>query len=123
VYVLACEPKQDLIFTRRFRLTRREGFSQILKQRANSNLWFAIHSQPNMVGCARLGVSVSKRITPSAVGRNSVKRLIRECFRLQVRQGAGRDVVIRLRKPLDKQDRAKARAVLSDMIRFTLAVK
>lgn len=118
-----CEPKQVSVFSRRFRLTRREGFSRILKQRPNSNRWFAIYSHANAAGCARLGVSVSKRIIPSSVKRNGIKRLVRECFRRQDRQGAECDVVVRLRKPLDKQDKATAQAVLSDMLRSTLAAK
>ncbi len=71
----------------------------------------------------RLGVSVSKRIIPSAVGRNNIKRLIRECFRHHARQGAANDVVVRLRRPLTQQDRAAARSLLSEMLQFALVVK
>jgi len=63
-----------------------------------------------------LGISVSKRIVPSAVGRNSIKRLIRESFRLRENTGSACDVVIRLRKPLGKQDRSQARIVLVGML-------
>jgi ribonuclease P protein component len=63
-----------------------------------------------------LGVSVSKRIVPSAVKRNSIKRLIRESFRLRTKSEVGRDIVIRLRKPLGKQDRVLARDNLVEML-------
>lgn len=122
-FALVCEPKQTQKFSRRFRLTRRDGFTRILKQRAQSNLWFAIHSQSNSVGCARLGVTVSKRVVPKSVQRNSIKRMVRECFRKQDRQGVERDVVIRLRKPLLKKDRANAQAALCETLGLALALK
>jgi ribonuclease P protein component len=120
---LACKPKPYQIFPRRFRLTRRDGFSRILKQRSHSNLWFAIHSQPNKEGCARLGITISKRVVPTAAQRNSIKRLVRECFRHQNRQGIERDVVIRLRKPLCKQERVDAKAALFQTLSMALASK
>jgi ribonuclease P protein component len=63
-----------------------------------------------------LGVSVSKRIVHSAVKRNRIKRLIRESFRLRTKSEIARDIVIRLRKPLAKQDKTMARAVLAEML-------
>ena len=68
-------------------------------------------------------MSVSKRIIPAASQRNVAKRLIRECFRKCARQGIARDVVIRLRKPLHKQDLAEARATLGEMLKTVLAPK
>lgn len=122
-YVLACEASRISTFPRRFRLTRREGFSRILQQRPRTNHWFAVHLQQNTVGCVRLGMTVSKRIMSSAVRRNSVKRLIRECFRCYVRQGKAIDVVIRLRKPLNRQDRATAHSVLCETLKLALTVE
>jgi ribonuclease P protein component len=123
VYVLACDPKEVLTLPRRYRLTRREGFSRILKQRAQTKLWFAVHIEANSTGHARLGMSVSKRILPTSNQRNGVKRLIRECFRIRSRQGCAQDVVIRLRKPLDRKDFPSARATLDEMLKTVLAVK
>ncbi|MDH2917085.1 MAG: ribonuclease P protein component [Gallionella sp.] len=122
-YALACKPIKAFEFPRRYKLTRREGFSRILQQRAHTSNWFALHSQPNAESCARLGVSVSKRIVPSAVKRNSVKRLIRESFRLRTKSEVARDIVIRLRKPLGKQDRVLARAVLAEMLNKALTTQ
>jgi ribonuclease P protein component len=68
-------------------------------------------------------MSVSKRIIPAASQRNVAKRLIRECFRKCARQGIARDVVIRLRKPLHKQDLAEARVSLGEMLKTVLAPK
>ncbi len=123
VHVLACNHKDVLTFPRRYRLTRREGFSRILHQRAQVNAWFAVHSERNSAGHARLGISVTKRVLPAATRRNQAKRLIRECFRRHARKGMGLDVVIRLRKPVGKDDFAQARATLSEMLGTTLAIK
>ncbi|MFA6120545.1 MAG: ribonuclease P protein component [Sideroxydans sp.] len=122
-YALACKPVKAFGFPRRYRLTRREGFSRILQQRAHTNSWFALHAQPNTENFSRLGVSVSKRIIPSAVQRNRIKRLIRESFRLRSKSEVARDIVIRLRKPLGKQDRVLARAVLVEMLSKALTTQ
>lgn len=123
VHVLACDPKEVLTLPRRYRLTRREGFSRILRQRAQTNSWFAVHTETNSSGHARLGMSVSKRVVPAATQRNVAKRLIRECFRHYARQVVAQDVVIRLRKPLDRKDISKARATLGVMLESLLAAK
>lgn len=123
VPVLACNPTEALSLPRRYRLSRREGFSQILKLRAQTKAWFAVHSETNTAGHARLGMTVSKRILPAATQRNVVKRLIRECFRKCARRGNALDVVIRLRKPLNKKDIPHARETLGEMIRTALAAK
>lgn len=123
VYALACEPKEELTLPRRYRLSRREGFSRILHIRAQTNTWFAVHSEINLTGHARLGMSVSKRIIPASTQRNVAKRLIRECFRRYARRGVARDVVIRIRRPLEIKDLSKARVVLDEMLESVLAAK
>jgi ribonuclease P protein component len=123
VYALACKPEKAFAFPRRYRLTRREGFSRILQQRAQTADWFALHSQPNAESCARLGISVSKRIVPSAVNRNRIKRLVREVFRVRKNTGIARDIVVRLRKPLGEQDKTQARVVLAEMLSKALTTQ
>lgn len=123
VHVSACDPNYVLTLPRRYRLSRREGFSRILQQRGRINSWFAIHSETNSAGHARLGVSVPKRVLPAATGRNRAKRLIRECFRAHARRGMALDVVVRLRKPLNREDFPVAKAMLSEMLDTVLAIK
>jgi ribonuclease P protein component len=123
VSVLACNPKETLTLPRRYRLSRREGFSRILQQRAQTKSWFAVHIETNSSGHARIGMSVSKRVLPAATQRNFAKRLIRECFRKFSRQAIAVDVVIRLRKPLEKKDLAQARLTLDEMLKNALATK
>jgi len=76
-----------------------------------------------LTGHARLGMTVSKRVVPASTQRNVAKRLIRECFRHCARQGVAKDVVIRLRKPLDRKDHPRARATLGEMLKTVLAAK
>lgn len=97
------------------------GFSQVIKQIGLSNHWFTIHSHPNSLGHARLGITVSKRIVSSSVQRNKIKRCIRECFRSQKQRVVPKDVVIRLRKFVVKQELSKASAVLGESLRLVLA--
>ncbi len=122
-YVLECEPKDVQTLPRRFRLARREGFSRILHQRPHANSWFAVHSESNIIGHARLGITVSKRLLPASTHRNFAKRVIRECFRRYARHGISRDVVIRLRKPLDIKNMSIAKAALGEILESVLAVK
>jgi ribonuclease P protein component len=57
---------------------------------------------PNGLDYPRLGLIVPKKIIAKAVGRNRIKRLIREAFRLNQSELAGLDVVARIRsKPED----------------------
>jgi len=123
VSVLACEHNEILTLPRRYRLSRRVGFSRILQQKAQTRSWFAVHSELNSSGHARLGISVSKRIIPAASQRNVVKRLIRESFRKLSRYGIALDVVIRLRKPMEKKDLAAARITLGEMLKSVLTAK
>ena len=46
----------------------------------------------------RLGMATPRRVLKTAVGRNRIKRLIRESFRMQQHKLANRDVVIVVRR-------------------------
>lgn len=120
---MACDPKVTLSLPRRYRLSRREGFSPILREKALIKAWFAVHSSPNSTGHARLGITVSKRIVPAATRRNAAKRMIRECFRMHCRPGAALDLVIRLRKPVEAKDVAVARSTLGSLLDAMLAAR
>ena len=123
MFALACKLQNIFAFPRRLRISRREGFSQILQQKAHVNRWFAIYTKPNSLVYSRLGITISKRIVPSAVNRNKIKRMIRECFRLRVKQPDCKDVVIRLRKSIDTQEHDFANVVLRESIWLALDQK
>jgi ribonuclease P protein component len=120
---LACNSLKTFSFSRRYRLSRREGFSRILRAKAHTNPWFAVHSELNTLINARLGVTVSKRAAPSAVLRNRIKRQIRETFRLLGGARVERDIVVRLRKVPDTVDKEAAKLALKVSIQRALQQK
>lgn len=58
---------------------------------------------------------ISKRVTPKAVDRNYVKRLIREEFRMRKHSLGGMDVVVKVLRQLSKAQARQARTELSDL--------
>jgi len=59
---------------------------------------------PNGLDYPRLGLIVPKKIIATAVGRNRVKRLIRECFRLHQGELGGLDVVARIKSKVEETE-------------------
>ena len=47
----------------------------------SSDRFFKVLGRPNSSACSRLGMAVSRQIDKRAVGRNRIKRVIRESFR------------------------------------------
>ena len=62
---------------------------------------------------SRLGIALTRRLVPSSLERNRVKRIVRETFRRHVIKNAGYDCVITLREKLP----AAAAAELRDEVR------
>jgi ribonuclease P protein component len=71
------------------------------KARASSGP-LLVYGAPNEAGCARLGLAVPRRVG-TAVKRNSIKRRLREAFRLiqhdlpKFSESAGYDLIINVR--------------------------
>ena len=61
-------------------------------------------AKPNHRDTVRLGLVVGRKICPTAVGRNYMKRVGRELFRLHAQQFLGLDIVIVFRKHFGKRD-------------------
>ncbi|MBI4845027.1 MAG: ribonuclease P protein component [Candidatus Omnitrophica bacterium] len=69
--------------TKRERLDNPHQFKNIYNFAApkkGANFW--LYCMPNGLAYNRLGISISKKICASSVGRNKFKRCIRESFRL-----------------------------------------
>ena len=90
-------------FTRQSRLLRPADFKRVFEQpyRSGDNC-FRILARPNGILSHRLGMAVAKKAIPHAVGRNRIKRLVRESFRKQmVGQKAGQMVEQPVEEALD----------------------
>jgi len=76
------EPLLAQKFTRQSRLLRPAEFRRVFQQpyRSGDNC-FRILARPNRNLRHRLGMAVAKQAVPYAVGRNRIKRLVRESFR------------------------------------------
>jgi ribonuclease P protein component len=72
-------------FSRQSRLLRPSEFKSVFKQPIRSgDDCFRILARANGIQCHRLGMAVSKKACAKAVGRNRIKRVVRENFRKQM---------------------------------------
>jgi ribonuclease P protein component len=91
-------------------------FRALLRTKQLRGAIFAVQTAENNLPIARLGMIVGKRTTARAVDRNCVKRLIRESFRTRQASLAGRDVLVRVYRPLDSCAKQEARGELADLL-------
>ena len=70
---------------------------------------------------ARLGVVVGRKNLPRAVDRNTVKRIVREAFRLQRAELLPRDMLVRLRQRLAGRPPTEWKLEVATAIKFLLA--
>lgn len=106
-------PGSDRRFPRTARLTRPQDFQQVFAGRVKSsdkNLMIAAILNPGPR--ARLGLAISKKVSPRAVIRNRLKRVIRECFRHEQAQLGNVDFVVVGRPGLHRLSADKLRASL-----------
>lgn len=100
-------------YTRRQRLLKTDEFSSVFSLRqSKANEFFQLWLRPNGCDRARLGVVVAKRVVRHAVGRNFIKRTVREQFRLHAEALSGFDLIVRAKRPVRRSEGAAARAAL-----------
>ncbi|MGZ5031567.1 MAG: ribonuclease P protein component [Usitatibacter sp.] len=86
-------------YSRRHRFARRGSFGNVLRGSRKVRGRFAVvHAASGNDNIARLGIALTRRLVPSAVDRNLVKRLVRETFRRHAAKGSGLDCVVTLRE-------------------------
>jgi len=90
------EPSLGTSFPRESRLTRPAEFQRVFKKPAvSSDRWFKVLARRDGGKRARLGMAVSRQVQKQAVGRNRLKRVIRESFRQHFAgQGPAVDLVV-----------------------------
>lgn len=86
-------------FPRHLRLLSSRGFQTVFRDKTSrsSDQSWTLLARLNDLGHARLGLAISKRVIKTAVGRNRIKRIVRESFRLHQHQLIGLDVVVMCR--------------------------
>jgi len=104
------------------RLRKANEFSSVIQFKCSASSEFLqIFAKPNNLAHSRLGLIVASKIEQLAAKRNRVKRLLRELFREQQRDLAGLDMVVRLRRPVIRDDSSRmideARALMLQLQR------
>ena len=83
------------VFKRHHRLLKAEHFSRVFRHGHKHHFQsLIIYTCLNKLDHARLGFALSKKRIRSAVQRNRVKRVIRECFRQHCAELAAVDFVV-----------------------------
>ncbi len=83
---------------------------------------YTLHYLPNRVGHARLGLAIGRRVSPHAVIRNTLKRIVRERFRHLAPRLPALDIVLNARAPAAQLDRRTLAAAVDDAL-LQLAVR
>ena len=106
-------PRRLYPFPRHYRLTRTDEFSSVFGfRRAIRGQLLMLHYLPqtDAGGKARLGLVIGKKFVRGAVGRNRIKRQIRERFRLQHDRLQGHDLIVRVIARAERVDRQQIAA-------------
>ena len=107
-----------LRFPRTRRLRTPADFKRVYAQgRRISNEFFTVNMLPNDLSLPRLGMSVAVRTMGGAVGRNRLRRMIRESFRLNQSLLPAIDIVIGVRSASRAAPAAELRSSLEQLWR------
>jgi len=92
------EPARGYGFGWLKKMRETDEFSSVFRFRcSHRGASLDVLAAPNGLDIPRLGMIVPKKVIRTAVGRNRVKRLLREWFRLGQADIAGLDVIARLK--------------------------
>lgn len=99
----------------RLRLRHKREFDAVYARgRRIADGFFTMTIRGNQVGAPRLGLAVAVKVAGNAVGRNRLRRIIRESFRLHQHELPAVDLAVGARAP--------ARAASAESLRASLAV-
>ncbi len=106
-------------FPRQARVRTRAEYDTVFKHgRRTASPVFVLHlHRAPEATVARLGLAVSRKVDPRAVGRNRIKRVLRDAFRLQRRHLAPGDYVVVARPAARGMDNAALVAALLALFR------
>ena len=93
-------------FMRSERLLHSEDYRTTIAKRCRSDdQLFTVFAARRPTGGARLGITVSRRVSTKAVRRNRLKRRVRESFRCHKQPLAGLDLVVIARQEANETER------------------
>ncbi len=85
-------------FSRSRKMTKGDDFKSAIKKGDKQNFTtFSLYSCSNGIGRARLGISISRKVSKKAVIRNTLKRIVREMFRTRAGQLKAVDCFFKVR--------------------------
>ena len=88
------------------RLLHSEDYHTTIAKRCRSDdQLFTVFAARRPTGGARLGITVSRRVSTKAVRRNRLKRRVRESFRYHKQPLAGLDLVVIARQEANETER------------------
>ena len=88
------------------RLLHSEDYRTTIAKRCRSaDQLFTVFAARRPTGGARLGITVSRRVSTKAVRRNRLKRRVRESFRYHKQPLAGLDLVVIARQEANETER------------------
>lgn len=100
-------------FTRSARLLSPAEFKRVFSGACKlGGRYFTILARANEYGRPRLGLAISRKHVKRAVGRNLIKRQIRESFRHHQAIIGGFDIVVLARPGVDKLSRRRVRELI-----------
>ncbi len=103
-------------FDKSKRLVSSYQYTEVLRKgQTQRNPLFIMVSLPNNRTTARLGITVSKKVSKRAVERNRLKRLVRETFRHCQQELQNNDFVIIARIKAREADNQTVRKTLDNM--------
>ena len=106
-------------FRRHQRLLTGADFARVFKEaRRSSDRFFTVLARDNDLSFARLGLAVGKKQVRRAVGRNRIKRLVRERFRMNAKTLGTQDLVVVSRANAGASNEALTRSLAAHWARL-----
>lgn len=101
-------------FSRSARLLSPADFKRVFSRACKvGGRYLTVLARPNDLGHPRLGLAISRKHVKRAVGRNRIKRQIRESFRYHQDIIGGFDVVVLGKPGVDRLERHELRTVIN----------
>ncbi len=95
---------------------------EFLKKRSKffvKSEFFGIRANPNDLKFSRFGVVISKKVSPSAVVRNKIKRIIFDFIRLEkLHLLAGKDILLTVLPPAAKLNKKELEGGMGEILQL-----